>query len=437
MDSFWLIGYLLLTGAAIAQSLLVAINVFEHRRRALVRLKKISYYAPSGRVLVLSPCKGQDPNLEENLRAVLTQDYPDYEVTFIVEDAADPACEAICRAMAANPQTPARLLVAGKSSSCGQKVHNLRMATRDLPPEIRHLAFFDSDGRPKAHWVRAAIYKLYRPEIGAATGYRWLIPRSLTAANSLVSAINCNIMALLGRNSHHMVWGGSWAIRRDTFDCLGIRDAWKGMLSDDLVASKQLRRAGLKVRFDPACVLTSPVDFGWHGMLDFLTRQFRITRCYAFGWWFLALAAATIANLAWFASLGLLAWTALAARSIFWLPAAALGTLYGLSIYRGWAMQGLASVYSPNHLDELRGVRRWQMWASPVVAFVQWLGLLASIRGNTVRWRAIDYRLGAGGQVISMRVMANTESEAAEYSVRRVGPVPARWDNERRPTMIN
>ena len=269
MDSLWLIGYVFLAGAAIVQALLVAINVYEHRRRALVRLKKISYYAPTGRVLVLSPCKGHDANLEENLRALLTQDYPDYEVTFIVEDAGDPACPVIRRAMAACPQTPARLLVAGQAEGCGQKVHNLRMATADLSPEIRHLAFFDSDSRPKPYWVRAAIYKHYLPQIGATTGYRWLIPQKPTVANHLVSAINCNVMAVLGRDSHHMVWGGSWAIRRETFEQLKIREAWEGMLSDDLVASNQLHRAGLEVRFDPACVLTSPVDFDWCGHVRF------------------------------------------------------------------------------------------------------------------------------------------------------------------------
>jgi len=102
---------------------------------------------------------------------------PDYEVTFIVEDAADAACPAIRRAMAACPQTPARLLVAGRATDCGQKVHNLRAATAELPPEIRHLVFFDSDSRPKPYFVRAAIYKFYVPRIGATTGYRWLIPQ--------------------------------------------------------------------------------------------------------------------------------------------------------------------------------------------------------------------------------------------------------------------
>ena len=221
MDSPWLIGYVFLAGAAIVQALLVAINVYEHRRRALVRLKKISYYAPSGRVLVLSPCKGHDANLEENLRALLTQDYPDYEVAFIVEDAADPACPVIRRAMTACPQTPARLMVAGQAERCGQKVHNLRVATAGLSPEIRHLAFFDSDSRPKSYWVRAAIYKHYLPQIGATTGYRWLIPQKPTLPNHLVSAINCNVMAVLGRDSHHMVWGGSWAIRREYLRATG------------------------------------------------------------------------------------------------------------------------------------------------------------------------------------------------------------------------
>lgn len=406
MEWLWLTVYVLLAGAAVVQAALVAINAYEHRRRALVRLKKLSYYPPSGRVLVVSPCKGHDAHLEENLRALLTQDYPDYEVAFIVEDAGDAACPVICRAMADCPQTPARLLVAGRAECCGQKVHNLRTATADVPAEVRHLAFFDSDSRPKPYFVRAAIYKHYLPKIGATTGYRWLIPQKPSIANHLVCAINCNVMAVLGRDSHHMVWGGSWAIRRETFEQLKIRDNWEGTLSDDLVASKQLRGSGLDVRFDPACVLTSPVDFDWAGMLDFVRRQYRITRHYAFRWWLLALAAATVANLAWLVSLGLLVWAVCAQRSLAWLPATALGALYGLGVYRGWAMQGLAAVYSPEHLPALRGVRRWHVWASPAVAFVQWIGLVASAFGNRVTWRAIDYRIGADGRVLSQRVVA-------------------------------
>ncbi len=71
-------------------------------------------------------------------------------------------------------------------------------------------------------------------------------------------------------------------------------------------------------------------------------------------------------------------------------------------------MQSLAAVYSPENLPELRGVQRWLLWASPAVALVQWLGLIASAFGNRVRWRAIDYRLGADGRVLYKRVCASS-----------------------------
>ena len=361
MVTFWLIAYMALGGAAIVQGLLVAVNVYEHRRRAMVRRKKIPNYAPSGRVLVVSPCKGAERGLEANLRAVLTQDYSEFEVAFVVEDAADPACHAIRRAMAAEPRVPARLIIAGRAEACSQKIHNLRAATADLADDIRHIAFFDSDGRPQPYWLRTAIYKHYLPQIGATTGYRWLIPERPTVANHLVAAINANVMAVLGRSSHHLVWGGSWAIRRETFERLKIRGAWQGMLSDDLVASAALGRAGLEVRFEPACVLSSSVDVNWSQMFEFVRRQYCITRHYAFRWWLLALAAATVSNAAWIASLVLLAMMISVNSPLAWLPAGVLTMLYGLGVYRGWAMQGLAVVYSPEHRRELRGVQCWHI----------------------------------------------------------------------------
>ncbi len=421
MVSFWLIAYVALCGAAIVQGLLVAVNVYEHRRRAMVRRKKIPNYAPSGRVLVVSPCKGNESGLEANLRAVLTQDYPDYEVAFVVEDAADPACYAIRRAMAAERHAPARLIVAGRAENCGQKIHNLRAATAELADDIRHLAFLDSDGRPKPYWLRTAIYKHYLPQIGATTGYRWLIPARPTIANHLVAAINANVMAVLGRSSHHLVWGGSWAIRRETFDWLGIRDAWHGMLSDDLVASQALGRAGLEVRFDPACVLSSSVDVNWAQLFEFVRRQYCITRHYAFRWWLLALAAATVSNLAWIASLAMLAATIFTKLGLAWLPVGVLPALYGLGVYRGWAMQGLASVYSPEYRRELRGVQRWHIAGNLAVNFVQWLGLLASAFGNSIRWRSIDYRLDSAGRVIFKRVVAEKPGTLNSDATGRVG----------------
>ncbi|HEY4758960.1 MAG TPA: hypothetical protein VIH42_00110, partial [Thermoguttaceae bacterium] len=89
MEAYWWILYWIVSAAAIVQSLLVVIQTWEHRRYARSSLRNLNRHQPAGRVLLCAPCKGHDINLEDNLRALLEQDYDDYEVAFIVESAAD------------------------------------------------------------------------------------------------------------------------------------------------------------------------------------------------------------------------------------------------------------------------------------------------------------------------------------------------------------
>src|SRR6476619_2131519 len=44
---------------------------------------------------VIAPCKGMDSGLKENLAALLEQDYPAYEVIFVVDSEDDPAAAVI------------------------------------------------------------------------------------------------------------------------------------------------------------------------------------------------------------------------------------------------------------------------------------------------------------------------------------------------------
>ncbi len=52
---------------------------------------------------VIAPCKGHDDGLRENLYLLLNQNYPRYEVIFVVDDADDPAVEVIEEISVANP----------------------------------------------------------------------------------------------------------------------------------------------------------------------------------------------------------------------------------------------------------------------------------------------------------------------------------------------
>ena len=228
MNSTLWIAYLVLVGVSLLQAVLLALQAWEHRRYARACLADVPGHRPRGRAMILAPCKGAEVALEENLRGLLRQDYDDYEITFVVEDAEDPAAAVIRRVLAEHPHSAARLLVAGLAAEGGQKVHNLRAATADVPSAIRYLVFVDSDAQPRPDWLRSLIARLSAGEAAVVTGYRWFMPCRATLAQKIVYTINCTVMSLLGRSSHHLVWGGSWAIRRDTFDSLGLRAGVEG-----------------------------------------------------------------------------------------------------------------------------------------------------------------------------------------------------------------
>ena len=399
MNSILWIAYLAVAGLAIVQALLLALQAWEHRRYARSCLRDVPQHRPRGRAMVLAPCKGADFALEENLRGLLGQDYDDFEITFIVEDATDPAAGVIRRVLAEHPAAAARLLVAGRATQSGQKVHNLRAATASVPPQVSYLVFLDSDAQPRPEWLRSMIARLAAGEAAVVTGYRWFTPDAASLAHKILYTINCTIMSLLGRNSQYMVWGGSWAVRRDTFDALGLHRAWQGTLSDDLVASRVFRRAKCRVSFQPAGVVGSPLSLSAAETLSFIRRQYLIARHYADLWWLLAIVSGTLRTPLVGYAAGNRLWTGLRQAGAV-LPAAVGAALYALGACRGWIIQDLAGVYFPDRAAALRPFRRFAVWASPLAAMVEWLVLASTVLGRQIVWRGIHYRFLPRGRIV-------------------------------------
>jgi cellulose synthase/poly-beta-1,6-N-acetylglucosamine synthase-like glycosyltransferase len=399
MDAYWVSAYLILAGLVIIQSLLLALLTWEHRRYARSCMRGLGPHQATGRVALFAPCKGLDLDFEANLRALLRQDYDNYEITFIVENTDDPAYPAIRRAMADHPWTPARVVAAGPATDSGQKVHNLLVATEHLSHRVKYLAFVDSDARPRPEWLRTLVSRLERPGLGAVTGYRWFTPIRPTVANALVYSMNCDVMSLLTRSSHHLIWGGSWAIRREVFDSIGLRTAWKGTLSDDLVASRLMRKAKLEVRFEPACVVASPLDVSLSEALGFIRRQYLVARLYTFDWWLFSLLGATFSNAIWLGNLGVLLCGLVTGTPSPWIPIAVSLMLYLVTVYRGAVRQDLVKTYFPHWERASRRIRGFDIWANPLVELAHWIGVASAAVGRCVNWRGIRYYVMPGGQV--------------------------------------
>jgi cellulose synthase/poly-beta-1,6-N-acetylglucosamine synthase-like glycosyltransferase len=403
MGAYWLAAYLVVACLAVVQALLIGLQTWEHRRFARGRLEFLRKRRPGGRVALFVPCKGVDLELEESLHTLLRQDYGNYEVTFIVESPDDPAYAMVRRVTDAHPQADWGVIIAGEASSSGQKVHNLLAATENLPPDVEYLAFVDSDARPNHYWLRALVSELVRKEVGAVTGYRWFVPRQPSLANHLLYSINCNYASLVGKDSPLCVWGGSWAIRREAFEQLGVREAWKGTLSDDLVVSRVIRRAGLRIEFEPACMVASPLDNTMGETLSFIRRQYVIAKHYLPFGWLSALLLVSFANLVLFGSMVAVGWTLASGLLSPWIPAGILAVLYLASVYRGLVRHDLAAIYFPDQRDRLRKARRFDVWAGPFVGLVNWLALAISVVGRRITWRGITYRIRGGGQTRLLR----------------------------------
>lgn len=385
---------------AAVQSVALLAQAWENRRFARRRLRRTSHGNSRPFAAVFAPCKGLDTELVENLRPLLEQDYGGaYQVTFIVESASDPACEPIRRLIALHPRVRANLLVAGIASDLGQKVHNLRQATADLPSRVEVLAFVDSDARPGSHWLSSLVERLDRPAVGAVTGYRWFMPTRPTLVNGLLFGLNAGLASVMGPGGHHLVWGGSWAIRRETFEQCRMHDAWGHVLSDDLVATMVLRRAGLRIEFEPNCMVESPVDYSIAGMFRFIRRQYLIGRMYAPGWWMLGLAGAFCPVVAFWSGLvlcGVGAWQAAPHTATV---AALTGLLYLLGVLRAAERERLARTYFPAHTTRLTAAARVDLWAGPLIGLMGAVGIVSSMVGKSIAWRGIRYRLDRGGRV--------------------------------------
>jgi ceramide glucosyltransferase len=258
------------------------------------------FYAP--RVAVFCPVKGTEPDLEQNLAALASFDYPDYEVFFSMASIEDPARRIIDRLVAnskttATGQTSAtgqppvvgkhkvHTVIAGRPDGCGEKVNNLRAAVQRAGSEFDVYVFTDSDGRPGRGWLKRLVAPLADPNLGAVTTFRWLFPRRGGFWTALASAWNAPVVTYLGDHGHNFCWGGGTAIRRERFEQSNVFEFWNGSVSDDLSLTHALRAASLPIQFAPECLVPSTIDCNAASLLEFTNRQMIITRVYEPGLW--------------------------------------------------------------------------------------------------------------------------------------------------------
>ena len=351
-----------------------------------------SHYAPFA--TVIAPCKGLDDGLEENLMALLELDYPGYEVIYVVDDPDDAAVADIEKVSRTGAKTAnAKLIVAPKATDSSQKVENLREAVLHTDERSEVFVFVDSDARPSTDWLRSLVAPLEDVTIGATTGYRWFISRRPTFASELRNIWNASIASALGPDSKsNFCWGGSTAIRRDTFERLDIREKWSGTLSDDLTVTRVIKDAGMKVKFVPQALTPSIGNCKFSEMLEFTTRQMKVTRVYAQRFWVMSFLGSGLFCIVMIAALLIAALSPRNGIEVF----AAIATLLLvtiLSVGKSWLRLMAARLILTEYDGELRKQALPQLTLWLISPFVFLYNCVAALFSRRLVWRGTKYKL--------------------------------------------
>jgi glycosyltransferase involved in cell wall biosynthesis len=330
-------------------------------------------------VSVIVPVKGPDEGLRENLAALASMDYPDYELIVVADSAADIPPGVL-------PDRVKVVLAHGYDKNTGEKVRNLLAGVRATRKRTEVFAFADSDGRVTRRWLRALVTPLAEPEVGAATGYRWFVPDPPTFWSLMRGVWDAVAGGMLGPGNNPFVWGGAMAIRKELFYEIRVPDFWRNAVSDDYTLTAAVRAAGLTIAYAPGALTPGPEHISCGNFFQWIRRQLMLTRVYNLRIWWPGLLTHVFYCGGMAASI---AASARGSRLAEWALIAQLspGMLKGLN----------RAVLAKAALPEYEAWFKRHTWVHAIwVPLATWIWLAAfvsSVFGHTISWRGRRYDL--------------------------------------------
>ena len=191
------------------------------------------------------------------------------------------------------------------------------------------------------------------------------------------SVWNASSVSILGDHNRNFAWGGSLAIRRETFERIGVLQAWHGAVSDDYAITRAAQRAGAKIHFVPACLIPSHGECSFRELLEFTTRQIIITRVYHPALWRIGFAGHVIFNAAF--------WMLPFGHPLLWLA------IYALSTAKSWVRYRAVQTVLP--APALSRHAWFYILSSPLAALLYLYNMVASALSTEIVWRQIHYKL--------------------------------------------
>jgi ceramide glucosyltransferase len=243
--SGWRDAVLLLAAAPLGYyvaATFAAWRFFRHERK-----HKLRNYTPP--VSLLKPVRGVDFASYENYSSFCRQDYPDYEILFALNDAADPAVPLIQRLVAEFPERQIRMLVGAENLGANRKVNKLARLTGEARHEI--LVLTDGDVRVGPNYLHEVVAPFVDESTGAVTSfYRGIAEKNLGAELEAIGASSdffAGVLMAEWTEGINFALGASIVTTKRWLSKIGGFESIAGMLADDYELGLRIAQAGGRV----------------------------------------------------------------------------------------------------------------------------------------------------------------------------------------------
>jgi ceramide glucosyltransferase len=367
-------------GSVYAVLCLISAALMHHRAQKTPR--KRAAYTPA--VTILKPVHGFEKNLRENLRSACTQDYPEFQVVFSVQEPSDPAIPLLYEIQ--REFGPERVAVAIESCRAGSngKINNMIVGLRWAKHDV--LVISDSDVHLDRDYLKTIVAPLADPQVGCAcTLYkgacasRWFEKMELLTLNAdfITSVIFAHVTG-----ASKFCLGASAALHRATLEKIGGLEALADYLVEDYEMGRRIWVSGKQIAVIPYFVDTTvdlKTPFQWWNHQVYWDQNTRAARPVAL---FATILVRSIPFALLYAAMRLFDPT-----SLIVLAAALAIRLVTAAITLGWGFR------------DREGLR--SLWLLPfrdVAALVSWF--LAFIKRTTI-WRGNKFILTRDGRLVA------------------------------------
>lgn len=340
--------------------------------------------------------RGADPFLPRCIEALLSQNYPDYELRIVVDSCQDPAWKVVNQLIKNYPHKQVRVSpLAFPLSTCSLKCSALVQAVSELNHDFKVVALVDGDTVVHHNWLRELVAPLSNSKIGATTGNRWYLPYGKCWGTTI--RYLWNVASVPQMHFYHICWGGSLAIKTKVLRQTGLISKWEQAFCEDTMLYRILRLQGLQIKFVPSLMMLNSEECTVRGFYRWGKRQLLNTRLYHPFWWAIVVYSFVI-NL-------LPIWAGVQFETVWlneeWLSVAYLGTAIFINT-ASLPIFLLTLEHQVRAVIQARGEKLPQfsaikilkiVFANPFTQVISTIALLSAMKMRKVNWRGINYEI--------------------------------------------